>query len=409
VVATHTGAYPSEKFYYQWQYNGTDLPAAGGVNDISGPAAGNTLANATLSFTNLQAADSGLYDVVVTLTSGPGHYTNSIRSVPVPLTVLALSPLQKANAIGPNGGFEGAPAWSPWEPFNGCYFASSNNVYGSSTTPVNVYEGNWCVLVGANGDTDDGFHHAFAVAPGTVWKAGGYAYISSSNDFAGLNTERMQIWFLTGSGAISTNDLIYESSTIYGLDYTNSPDYLYTNVDVSSPMYGQVMLHDQLPRDRWCYMGVTNITTQYGTTIDPYPHGSDQITNTLRNGTFQIPADAVAINYQVYENVPASDGVAADAVYWDSMLLLRVLPVTNLTASISGNKINLSFSARAGLNYAIQYTSNLGDTNWNILTVTNAPMSWQNDVNATNDTFYPLTVSDSLTAAQSRFYRVQAQ
>ncbi len=89
------------------------------------------------------------------------------------------------------------------------------------------------------------------------------------------------------------------------------------------------------------------------------------------------------------------------------MELIQVLPVTNLTASASGGMVNLSFSAGAGLNYAVLYKTNLTDSTWNVLTNVSAPLSWQNDLNAMTTT-YPLTVSDPV-AGRSRFYRVQAQ
>jgi len=162
----------SELLTYQWQFNGANLPPAGGVNNISGPTT-----NPSLSFTNVQGVDSGLYDVVVTDTNG------FITSVPVPLTVLTLSPLEKANALGANAGFENAPDWPIWEPFNGAYFANDTNVYGTSTTTVDVYDGNWCALIGANGDRDNGIYAQLPAAPGSLWKAGGWAYISSLNDF----------------------------------------------------------------------------------------------------------------------------------------------------------------------------------------------------------------------------------
>ena len=69
------------------------------------------------------------------------------------------------------------------------------------------------------------------------------------------------------------------------------------------------MLHDQLPRDQWCYLGATNVTTQYFTAASPYAQGNDWVTNTLPNGYFVVPPDATAINYQVYLNVPATDGI----------------------------------------------------------------------------------------------------
>ena len=257
-----------EVLTYQWQKNGTNLPPDGGVNDIAG-----STTNATLSFTNCQAADAGQFTVVVSDIPTPG-VTNSIRSVPVTLTVLTLSCIQKANALGANAGFENAPVWAPWEPFNGCYFASAANVYGASTTPVNVFDGNWVALVGANGNRDNGFHHAFPAAPGSIWKAGGWAYISSTNDFIAGNTERIQIWFKDADGVAVPGTPTYESFKIYGLAYTNA-DMQYTNIDTSSPNFGQVGYHAQLPRDQWVYLTVSNVVNNGGIGLGgdlPYQH-----------------------------------------------------------------------------------------------------------------------------------------
>ena len=429
VVATHTSAYPGEKLHYQWEYNGTSLPANGGVNDIAG-----TTTTSILSFTNLQGADSGQYDVVVTVVSTAGNYTNSIRSVPVPLTVLVLSPLQKANVLGPNAGFENGSfgSWDPWEIFNGCYFASTNSVYGTSTTPVNVFDGNWCALVGGNGDRDNGFHHAFGhganctpvagVTPGSLWKAGGWAYISSSNDFVAGNTCRLQIWFkdINGNDLTPSGTPTFESFKIYGLAYTNS-NMQYTNVDLSSPYYGQVGYHAQLPRDQWCYLPVTNVVDNGGIGLaDDLPIG------TWNAGYFIVPNNPsiAQINFQVYEYCPITTdtnadgtpgyaggylGSASDAVYWDDMELIQVVPVTDLkaTSSASGNQFNLTFSAGAGLNYTVLYKNNLSDPTWNALTTVAAPLSWQTNP-ASVGTTYPITVTDSL-AQHSRFYRIQSQ
>jgi hypothetical protein len=395
-------AVKSEVLTYQWQLNGVNLPPAGNTNAIHGATT-----NSTLSLLNCQGIDSGLYSVLVSDTNG------SIRSVPVPLTVQVLSPLQKANVLGANSGFELSPAWPLWEPFNGCYFASTNSVYGATTTPVNVYDGNWCALIGANGDRDNGFHHAFAATPGTLWKAGGYAYISSLNDFVAGNTCRLQIWFVDINGVAVPGTSTYESFKLYGLGYTNV-DAQYTNIDTSSPNFGQVGYHAQLVRDQWVYMPVTNVVNNGGIGL-----GDDLPYNTFSNGYFMVPTNAgvAAINFQVYEYCPvAADnpqadlgGSASDAVYWDDMLLIQVKPVTDLTAStsVSGNKFNLSFSAGAGLNYQVQYKTNLSDATWTVLTNVAAPLSWQTNTASVGVT-YPITVSDSI-SAQSRFYRVQSQ
>lgn len=404
VGATHTGAYPNEKLSYQWQYSGANLPAAGGVNNISG-----TTTTSKLSFTNLQSNAAGLYSVVVTVKSAAGNYTNSIRSVPVTLTVLCPCghPLP-VNRLG-NPGFENAPDWSPWQPFNGCYFASTNSFYDSSTNQVNVFDGNWCALIGANGDRDNGLHQTVTgVAPGSVWKAGGWAYISSLNDFVAGNTCRIQVWFRDANGA-NLAAPTYESFKIYGLGYTNL-DAQYTNIDVSSPDFGKVGCHARLPRDQWCYLAVTNMVNNGGLGL-----GDDLPYNTLPDGQFVAPANADQINFQVYEYCPVAGdnpqadlmGSASDEVYWDDMSLIQILPVTNLTASISATSVNLRFSARAGLSYAVLYKNTLSDPAWNVLTNVAAPSSWQTNVLSAYDT-YPIFVFDALTS-QSRFYRVQSK
>jgi hypothetical protein len=391
VGASHTGAYPVEKLSFQWQRDGTNLPP-GGINDISG-----STTTATLTFTNCQTTDSGLYAVVVTVKSTAGNYTNSIRSVPVALTVFCSCPRPSPpNRLG-NPGFENAPFWTPWSPFNGCNF-----------TRAYVFDGSWAAMVGANGDRDNGFHQPVTgVAPGSFWKAGGWAYISSLNDFAAGNTCRLQVWFKDANG-VDLAVPAYESFKIYGLGYTNA-DAQYTNIDASSPDFGQVGYHAQLPRDQWVFMPVTNVVNNAGTGL-----GDDLPDNTLPDGVFVAPPNAAQINFQVYEYCPvAADnpqadlgGSALDAVYWDDMQLIQVVPVTDLTASSSANKINLFFSARAELSYAVLYKTNLSDASWNTLTNVAAPLSWQINVMSADDTF-PLIVSDPL-AAPGRFYRVKA-
>ena len=400
----------AEVLTYQWQKNGTNLPAAGGVNDIAGPTT-----NPTLSLTNCVGADAGQFTVVVSDSPSAG-VTNSIRSVPVTLTVLVLSPLQKANVLGANAGFEQAPAWPLWEIFNGCNFASTNAFFdAANTTPVNVYDGNWCAIVGANGDRDNGFHHQWAAAPGSIWKAGGWAYISSLNDFTDGNTCRLQIWFKDASGIAVPGTSTYESFKIYGLAYTNVIMQYYpadTNDYGVGPTY-----HAQLPRDQWCYLTVSNVVNNSGIGLE-----DDIPWTTLPNGVFMVPTNTTPptaqINFQVYEYCPQSTdidpatglplpylGNATDVVYWDDMELIQIVPVTNLTTSVSGNNINLSFMAGAGLEYSVLYKTNLTDAAWSVLTNVTAPMSWQTN-SASVGTSYPVTVSDPLTA-HSRFYQVQ--
>jgi hypothetical protein len=260
-----------EVLTYQWQQNGTNLPPNGVWNSIQGPTT-----NSTLYFTNCTTADTGVYTCIVSDTNG------SIRSVPVPLTV-TLPPCPTVNRLSGNAGFEYAPSWAPWQRFNGAYFVSTNNFYDiSQTTPVNIFDGKWCAMVGENGDRDNGFLQAIkGVTPGSVWKAGGWAYISSANDFAGGNTCLIQISFRDASGNSVPSTPIYESFKIYGLAYAND-DMTYCCIDQSSPNYGGCVLHhDMLPRDQWCYLPVTNMVNNYGTGLQ-----DDLPTNTVPEGCF---------------------------------------------------------------------------------------------------------------------------
>ncbi len=259
VVASHTSAYPGEKLSYQWQYNGTNLPAAGGVNDISG-----TTTTPNLTFTNVQGADSGLYSVVVTVKSTAGNYTNSIRSVPVPLTVLVLSPLQKANVLGVNFGFENNPSWPLWEPFNGCYFVTADNTYGASTTPINILEGK---KRGADrfpmGSGTTASITRFRPHPAPC----GRPVVGPMSQVKMIFTAATRAGSRFGSRMPMETMLpalrLMKSFKIYGLGYTNA-DAQYTCIDTSSPNVGQTLYHQQLPRDQWVYLPVTNIVNNGG-------------------------------------------------------------------------------------------------------------------------------------------------
>src|SRR5208283_315610 len=177
----------------------------------------------------------------------------------------------------------------------------------------------WVALVGDDGVRDNGFWQAVPAAPGTWWKAGGWAYISSLNDFIDGNTCRLQIWFKDALGNTVPGTPTYESFKMYGLGYTNA-DAEYTVIDASSPINGQLAYHTQLPRDQWVFLTVSNVVNNAGIGLeDDLPY------NTLTNGVFMVPTNASEINYQVYEYCPvAADnpqadlpGIAADSVYWD--------------------------------------------------------------------------------------------
>ena len=332
---------------YQWK---------AGTNNISGPrvSGANT---ATLTISNCATSDSAnnYYSVVITDSNG------SIQTVPVSLTVLTTA--AAANALGPNAGFESGLWTPPWHPFNGTGIQTTNNVYYQTTIPVNVYDGNYVVHV-YDGGTDNGFYYtagAIAVTPGSVWKAAGHAYITSTYDnLTASNTCRIQVQFKD----VNTNGIgpTYESFKIYGSGYTSQP---------------------QMARDTWVYLPVTNVVDN-----------TDTPTNTVQD--FVAPAGAAFIGYQVYYYAPG--GVLSGtggSVYWDDMELYQVIPAT-VTSSVSGNNYNISFATRGGSTYAVYYKNNLTDPTWSLL---------QGNIAGTGTT---VTVTDTVTG-HSRFYQVQTQ
>ena len=326
---------------YQWKK---------GAANVSGPRISGATSE-MLTISNCLASDAGNYSVVVTDDNG------SIQSIPVALTVQ--NPAAANNALGPNAGFENAPLWSPWNPFNGTGLPSTNSTYYLVTNLVNVYDGTYCAQVYAGG-TDNGWWTHIPCTPGSVWKAAGHAYITSTTDnFAGSNTCRLQVWFQDNS-----NNHIgptYESFKIFGLSYSN--------------------VYPMMPRDTWVYLPVTNM-------VD----AADIPTNFV--DTFVAPPGASVINYQVYYYHPA--GQPGGSVFWDDMELYQLFPVTNVTASLNANSVNVSFASRGGSVYSVLYTTDLTTGTWNTLT------------NGIPGTGGIITVSDPL-ADPRRFYRVQTQ
>jgi len=325
---------------YQWK-NGTgnaNGPRVGGAN------------SATLTITNCVPTDAGSYSVVITDSNG------SIQSVPVTLTVVSTA--AAANALGVNAGFENAPIWSPWHPFNGTGLPSTNSTYYQVTNLVNVYDGKYCAQIYAGG-TDNGFYHDTItnITPGSVWKAAGHAYITSTVDnLSASNTCRVQVHFNNAAG--TQIGPTYESFKIYGTGFTTYP---------------------QLPRDTWVYLPVTNVVDN-----------TDTPTNTVQ--TFVAPAGAASISYQVYYYHPGSTG---GSVFWDDMELYQVIPVT-VTPSVSGSTYKISFATRGGSTYAVLYKNNLTDPAWSVL---------QGNIAGTGGT---VTVTDPITG-KTRFYQVQTQ
>ena len=332
----------SSTLSYQWQ-NGTNaLVDDGRISGATTP---------TLTIAECVTNDVGDHSVIITDSNG------SIRSVPVALTVI--SPVAAANVLGLNAGFEQAPNWTPWHPFGGNSLYSTNNDYYQTSDPIDVLDGKWVAHIYRSA-TDNGFYYTGTISapPGSVWKGSGWAYVTSGPDnLSSSNTCRLQVWFKnSGGGRIGP---VYESYKVLGLGYSDSLDF---------------------PRDTWVYLPITNVVDN-----------SDIPTNFVSN--FTAPPGSATINYQVYYG---GVGPTGGSIFWDDMALYQVSPVTNLTASVSGNSVNLSFKTQGASVYSILYKTNLNDSSWNVLT------------NGIVGDGYTATFPDPLTD-QSRFYKVETQ
>ena len=340
-VSLSVGATGNTTLSYLWKKNG---------GTITGPRFSG-ITSSTLVISNCLTVDAGTYTVLVSDSNG------SIQSIPVVLTVQ--NPAQANNALGANAGFENAPIWSPWNPFNGTGLPSTNSTYYTVTNLVNVYDGKYCAQIYAGG-TDNGFWTHVPCTPGSVWKAAGHAYITSTaDDLSTSNTCRLQVWFQDGS-----NNHIgptYESFKIFGLGYNG--------------------VYPMMARDTWVYLPVTNV-------VD----AADNPTNYVQQ--FVAPPGASVINYQVYYYHPAGNG--GGSVFWDDMELYQLLPVTNVTATASGGNVKISWLSRGGSSYSVLYKSSLADPTWSVLT--SNILGTGGIVNYTD----PI-------ASGPRFYRVQTQ
>jgi hypothetical protein len=324
---------------YQWLKGGTPLSNGGRISGAT---------SASLTISNTILSDAGGYSVVVTDTHG------SITSIPVSLTVN--DPAAAANSLA-NHSFESG-AYSPWIKFNGGALQTTNNTYFNSSTPVNIQDGNYCAEVYQSGQFN-GFFQDVAVAPGTVWKADGYGYMSSSDplmpsgttppDPATNNTECwIEVSFRDGTGGNILS--IYKSSVI----------------------------DSNFATDAWVHLPVSNRFDNFN------------FTTNIGSGPYMVaPTNAHSVRFQVtYRSLEFGSGAA----YWDNLALYRIVPVTVAVSRSAGN-INISFATRGASTYQVQYKTNLTDSAWQVLTT------------ITGDGLNH-TVTDPTTGT-TRFYRVQ--
>jgi hypothetical protein len=100
-----------------------------------------------------------------------------------------------------------------------------------------------------------------------------------------------------------------------------------------------------------------------------------------------------ATNFGPYR-VVVSDGVLSVTSSPDALLTIAVSP--RITNSVGGGTLSMRFPTELGPSYVVEYKLNLTNANW-------TPLSTNLGTGAA------VTVTDSLSAAPTRFYRVRLQ
>ena len=199
VVAAGSGT-----LYYTWLKNGSPLSDVG---NISGSA------TATLTISNLTAADSGAYSVLVL---GPGG--NTPQS---PNANLSVKPLAQAANLILNPGFEASSTTLPfWTSWNGAGPVANPPGAGETNYDGSVICELWSTGVG----TWNGIDQSFTPTPGAVYTASAWLLQSAGAAIAGASEGWLEINFYN-SGVLWAN---FQSPHIT----SNSVVGVWTNVTV---------------------------------------------------------------------------------------------------------------------------------------------------------------------------------
>jgi hypothetical protein len=329
VVATGSSAVS-----YQWKRYGTNLLNGGNISGAN---------SATLVIANAQAVDSTTYQVSVSNLAG------TIESVPVRLRVVNATDF--ANALD-NPGFEmevviadQVPA--PWINFSGSALVSTNSFYAFDPNyPVKTKDGTNAVQIFNAGEWN-GIYQDAPAAPGDVFTADGWFYMSSQDQLFGTTTANIEVQFRAGGTVLA----MWTSSV----------------VDISSPV------------DTWMHLQATNGVES----------GYSQITTT--NSHYLVaPAGTDRVRYQVtLHNIAAGSG----NVYVDAMRLMKKIPA-ELEIIASADQLSLSWLSQGATAYQVFHKENLADANWTPL---GDPILWDGTVKSV-----PLTKQ-----GVQRFFMVQ--
>ena len=298
---TATGGSPLS---YQWKRYGTNLANGGRFSGAT---------SSTLTVTGAQPDDATLYTVTVTDSAGP------LTSDAAALRVKTAA--EFANALD-NPGFEDpildpvSLLPTPWATFAGAGYRSTNDNYAFTPGyPVQTVDGTNAAYAFAAGEYN-GIYQDVAAAPGQVFTADAWFYVSSLEGIFGDFTGWLEVQFRNGGTPLA----LYKSDVISSTS----------------------------PTETWINLQATNGFA--GDFITPIPNAKYLV----------APPGTTQVRYQVTAHAV---GGPSGSIYFDAMSLMKKIPAT-LGASASGGNIVISWQTQAATSYQVVFKDNLSDVSW---------------------------------------------
>ncbi|MEJ5238044.1 MAG: immunoglobulin domain-containing protein [Limisphaera sp.] len=289
---------------YQWKRDGVPLTEGGRFSGVR---------TATLTITGAQLEDAGLYTVTVSSTAGTRD------SQPARLRVL--TPAEYANWLD-NPSFETdvEQPWlvpPPWFNFSGAALASTNDFYGNQIDyPVQAKDGTNVVRIYNAGEWNGVFQDQPA-APGDIFTADGWFWLSSQDALAGNTSLQIEVQFRAGP--------------------------------VPLAMWVSAPVNQDSPRDQWLYLEVTN----------GVPAGWTQIST--ENARYLVaPPGTETVRFQLTLH---NQGGGTGNVYADALRLMKKERV-RITARRVGNEVELSWPTQGATQYQVIATEDLAQPVW---------------------------------------------
>ena len=292
---------------YQWAFiTATTSNILSNGGRISGAATN------SLTITNVALADAGTYTVTVTNSHGLASESALLTVVPVAqaATNLLIDPDFESGSFAASGD-------AGWFNYSGAAQANTNGYYYLSATPVTVVNGSNCVQVFASG-AYNGVYQDRPALPGQVYTGNCWFLTPLEDPIAGANVCYLEVQFRNAA-------------------------------DAALIQYSTAMVDTNFPTSAWISLQPINVR-------------SGDFTTSLGTSPYMVaPAGTTKVRFQITYHAAGGSG----SVYVDAANLMLKEPV--VTATLSGNNMQITFPTLYGPSYQVYYRTNLTDTIWQAL------------------------------------------